>query len=87
MSQKVSPEKLESYFQTKTKEAKQGGYLFNPDEEFTKSVLEGILQNEARYGYGACPCRLASGNKEQDLDMVCPCDYRDSDLSRFGTCY
>jgi len=87
MSEKISPEKLENYFQVKTKEAKQGGYLFNPDEAFTKSVLEGILQNEDRYGYGACPCRLASGNKEQDLDMVCPCDYRDSDLSRYGTCY
>ena len=35
----------------------------------------------------ACPCRLASGKKIKDLDIICPCDYRDSDLSEFGTCY
>lgn len=86
-NQGISPEKLEKYFQDKTKEAKVGGYFLNPDEDFTKSVLEGVLQNEVRYGYGACPCRLAEGIKEKDLDMVCPCDYRDADVSQFGTCY
>ncbi|HTP57862.1 MAG TPA: ferredoxin-thioredoxin reductase catalytic domain-containing protein, partial [Spirochaetia bacterium] len=43
--------------------------------------------NEARYGYWACPCRLASGSKEQDLDIICPCDYRDPDLDQYDTCY
>jgi rubrerythrin len=35
----------------------------------------------------ACPCRLASGSKEEDLDIICPCDYRDPDLSEYGACY
>jgi rubrerythrin len=35
----------------------------------------------------ACPCRLASGNKPDDIDIICPCDYRDADLNEFGTCY
>ncbi len=69
------------------KEAEEGGYHFNPDKEFVKNLVKGLLTNERRYGYMACPCRLASGNKEEDLDLVCPCDYRDQDLVEYGACY
>jgi len=30
---------------------------------------------------------LASGNKADDLDIICPCDYRDPDLTDYGACY
>jgi rubrerythrin len=30
---------------------------------------------------------LADGTRDQDLDIICPCDYRDPDLDEFGTCY
>jgi ferredoxin-thioredoxin reductase catalytic chain len=59
----------------------------NPDEEFVRDLIRGLLENEKRYGYEACPCRLASGVEEQDRDIQCPCDYRDRDLSEFGQCY
>ena len=45
------------------------------------------MVNQERYGYQSCPCRLASGEKEKDLDIICHCDYRDSDLDEYGTCY
>ena len=69
------------------KEAEAGGYHLNPDVQFTKELVKGILVNERRYGYWNCPCRLASGSKEDDLDIICPCDYRDPDLTDYGTCY
>jgi ferredoxin-thioredoxin reductase catalytic chain len=69
------------------REAEASGYHLNPDEEFTRSLVEGLLINEKRYGYLACPCRLADGDKKSDLDIICPCDYRDSDLNDFNTCY
>jgi ferredoxin-thioredoxin reductase catalytic subunit/rubredoxin len=69
------------------REAERGGYHLNPDEQFTLGLMDGLLENEARYGYQACPCRLASGVRAEDLDIICPCDYRDPDLSEFGTCY
>jgi ferredoxin-thioredoxin reductase catalytic subunit len=69
------------------REAEQSGYHLNPDREFTRGLVAGLLRNEERYGYWACPCRLAAGVKEQDLDIICPCDYRDPDLDEFGTCY
>jgi len=69
------------------KDAIDGGYRINPDTEFVKNLVRGLLRNEQRYGYRACPCRLASGKKEEDLDIVCPCDYRDVDIGDFGACY
>jgi ferredoxin-thioredoxin reductase catalytic subunit len=68
-------------------EAESAGYHLNPDVEFTKNLVRSLIVNERRYGYRACPCRLASGIKEDDLDIICPCDYRDADLIDYGTCY
>lgn len=68
-------------------EAESSGYHLNSDEEFTKDLIKGLIINEERYGYQACPCRLASGNKSQDLDIICPCDYRDPDLDEYDACY
>ena len=68
-------------------EGEAAGYSLNPDVEFTLDVVEGLLANEERYGYWACPCRLAEGNRAQDLDIICPCDYRDADLDEYGACY
>jgi ferredoxin-thioredoxin reductase catalytic chain len=69
------------------REAEAGGYHLNPDVEFTRALVEGLLVNEKRYGYRACPCRLADGDRTEDLDMICPCDYRDPDLTQYGACY
>jgi ferredoxin-thioredoxin reductase catalytic subunit len=68
-------------------EAESGGYHLNPEIELTKELVNGLLANEKRYGYPACPCRLSTGVKEEDLDIICPCYYRDADVSEYGTCY
>ncbi len=68
-------------------QARQGGYNLNKDADFVRGLVRGLLVNEKRYGYRACPCRLASGEKDQDQDIICPCDYRDADLTDFGACY
>ncbi|MDD3069635.1 MAG: ferredoxin-thioredoxin reductase catalytic domain-containing protein [Methanoculleus horonobensis] len=68
-------------------EAEAGGYHTNPDREFTCDLVRGLLANRERYGYISCPCRLATGNRDDDLDIICPCDYRDPDLADYGACY
>ena len=68
-------------------EAESRGYHLNPDLPFTLELVRGLIVNEKRYGYPSCPCRLAMGKKEKDLDIICPCDYRDPDLSLYGACY
>lgn len=83
----ISKEEIEKTYQRLKQDAEKSGYHLNPDEEFTKSLVEALLINEKRYGYWACPCRLASGVKEEDLDIICPCDYRDADILEYGVCY
>lgn len=83
----VSESDVDRVYLKLKKEAEDGGYRFNPDSEFTKNLIRGLLKNEQRYGYRACPCRLASGKSAEDLDIVCPCDYRDPDLTEYGACY
>jgi ferredoxin-thioredoxin reductase catalytic subunit len=83
----VRPEDVERLYRKLREEAESGGYHLNPDEEMTRELIEGLLVNEQRYGYQACPCRLASGEKENDLDIICPCDYRDPDVVEYGACY
>ena len=78
---------MEALYQQLKREFEESGYYLNPDIEFVKMLLESLITNEKRYGYQACPCRLASGNKEEDIDIICPCDYRDPDLAEFGACY
>ncbi|MBC7130353.1 ferredoxin:glutaredoxin reductase [Candidatus Bathyarchaeota archaeon] len=68
-------------------DARTHGYYLNPDSAFLNNLLEGLKQNEERYGYPSCPCRLASGKFEFDRDIICPCDYRDPDIAEYGSCY
>ncbi|MBL8029501.1 MAG: ferredoxin:glutaredoxin reductase [Fibrobacteres bacterium] len=63
------------------------GYNLNPDRDFTRELIRGLLINERRYGYWACPCRIAGKTQAEDLDIICPCDYRDPDLDEHGMCY
>jgi ferredoxin-thioredoxin reductase catalytic subunit len=84
---KIPREQIDKLYKKLYEEAEFSGYHLNPEEEFTKELVEGLLVNEERYGYWACPCRLASGKKDKDLDIICPCDYRDPDLNDYDTCY
>ena len=63
------------------------GYFFNKDRTFVDDLLNSLLINKERYGYMSCPCRLASGQKEKDADIICPCVYREPDVKEFGSCY
>ena len=42
-----------------TAEAKAGGYIINPDEEFVMDLMVGLVTNRERYGYIGCPCQKA----------------------------
>ena len=83
----ISPERVEKVYAHLDEWAESTGYHLNPDREFTRDLVESLLINRKRYGYQACPCRLASGDKEKDRDIICPCVYRDPDLEEYGRCY
>ncbi len=83
----VNQAEIDKLYEVLKLEAESGGYHLNPDAAFSKELIKGLIVNEKRYGYRACPCRLASGEKSNDLDIICPCDYRDPDLLEYDACY
>lgn len=63
------------------------GYFFSNDKDRVTDLLEALLFNKERYGYMCCPCRLSSGDRKADADIICPCQYREPDVKEYGSCY
>ncbi|MGO9612970.1 MAG: ferredoxin-thioredoxin reductase catalytic domain-containing protein [Dissulfurispiraceae bacterium] len=80
----MTPERL---CEILSKYASSRGQELNKDKDFVMDIMRGLLRNEERFGYRSCPCRLASGQKERDTDIICPCVYKDPDIKDFGSCY
>jgi ferredoxin-thioredoxin reductase catalytic subunit len=78
---------VEKLYETLKKIQEPKGYYFNTDRELVSDLLSSLLLNKERYGYMACPCRLASGDRQADEDIICPCVYRTPDVQEFGSCY
>ena len=82
----MKKEAQELYNRLKPLQEKKG-YYFSDDTELVSDLMEALLINRERYGYMACPCRLAIGDKDNDKDIICPCIYRIPDVEEFGSCY
>jgi len=79
--------KVEQLYETLKKSQEAKGIYFNKDRDLVFELLESLILNKGRYGYMACPCRLACGDREKDKDIICPCEYRAPDLEEFGACF
>jgi len=77
----------EELYQMLKKSQEPKGYYFNKDLERVFDLMAALLFNKERYGYMGCPCRLVSGDKENDRDIICPCVYRTPDVEEYGSCY
>lgn len=82
----MNPEVDRLYRQLKTVQEPRG-FPFNTDMERVSELLEALLVNKERYGYMVCPCRLATGERARDKDILCPCAYREEDVVEYGSCY
>jgi ferredoxin-thioredoxin reductase catalytic chain len=78
---------VEKLYETLRKIQEPKGYYFNKDKRGVFELLEALHVNKKRYGYMSCPCRLASGDREKDQDIFCPCAYREPDVKEYGSCY
>ncbi|MCK5098139.1 MAG: ferredoxin:thioredoxin reductase [Desulfobacteraceae bacterium] len=79
--------KAEQLYEALKKSQEAKGIYFNKDKDLVLELLEALISNKERYGYMACPCRLACGERENDKDIICPCEYRAPDLEEFGACF
>ncbi|MFX0033068.1 MAG: ferredoxin-thioredoxin reductase catalytic domain-containing protein [Candidatus Hodarchaeota archaeon] len=67
--------------------SKKNNWILNKDQNTFNELIEGLVVNKKRYGYQSCPCRLASGKRDLDRDLICPCEYAPLDVKEFGACY
>ena len=55
--------------------ASKNEFRVNPGREKVDMLLEGIFGNEKSCGLKYCPCRLRTKEFEEDLKIVCPCNF------------
>jgi len=79
--------KPEELYEMLKKSQEPKGYFFSNNLERVMDLMSALLLNKDRYGYMCCPCRLASGDRERDRDIICPCAYRSPDVAEYGSCY
>ncbi len=65
----------------------KNNWILNKNPSAFNDLIDGLVHNKKTYGYQSCPCRLATGNRELDRDLICPCDYALDDVKEFGACY
>ncbi|WP_019176946.1 ferredoxin-thioredoxin reductase catalytic domain-containing protein [Methanomassiliicoccus luminyensis] len=50
-------------------------FKVNPDKEFVRTLAKGELENLKNHGLKYCPCRITAGEPEEDLNLICPCNF------------
>lgn len=50
-------------------------FQVNPDADKVGLLLKGIFENEKNHGLKFCPCRLRTKDWEEDLKLICPCNF------------
>ena len=51
-------------------------FKLNDDIKHVEFVAEGVLQNEKNSGLKLCPCRISFGTYENNLELLCPCNFK-----------
>jgi len=77
-------EKVKNYV---IKYAAKEGFDLNPDENIVNLVIEGLVRNKLKYKKQYCPCRIVSGDPEEDRPKICPCKWHKEEIERDGHCH
>ncbi|MEK7664535.1 MAG: ferredoxin-thioredoxin reductase catalytic domain-containing protein [Patescibacteria group bacterium] len=67
--------------------AKENGIQLNPDKKIVERIVNGLLENEKKYGKKYCPCRRISGSAEEDEKKICPCFWHKDEIKKDGRCF
>jgi ferredoxin-thioredoxin reductase catalytic chain len=67
--------------------AASSGFKLNPDEKALDRVFKGLVRNNLKFGARYCPCRVKSGDKEKDKDIICPCVFHKKEIEDQGSCH
>ena len=87
----VDPESIEFKNELKKtikfteKVLKQFDFVYNPDNEITKSIHFGLTRNNLIYNKRYCPCFFVTKTKE---DRICPCKPAlEEEIPKQGFCH
>lgn len=50
-------------------------FQVNPNSEKANMLIDGVFSCEENHGMKYCPCRLIAKDFEEDLKLVCPCNF------------
>lgn len=54
---------------------KNNEFQVNPNSEKVNMLIEGVFSCDENHGMKYCPCRLIAKDFEEDLKLVCPCNF------------
>ena len=83
----MDDKKVENLTENYRKYAEVNGFKLNPDKKVIERLVNGLLENEKKYGARYCPCRRVAGNKEEDRPKICPCQWHREEIERDGHCF
>jgi len=66
--------------------AEKEGIKLNPNENIVNVIFNGLLKNKEKKGSMFCPCRIPTGDEEEDKKIVCPCVYHLEEIKKDGHC-
>ncbi len=66
--------------------AKKTGIKLNPNGKIVDRIINGLLKNKQKYGAIYCPCRVVTGDKEKDKEIICPCIFHKKEIELQGRC-
>lgn len=67
--------------------AKKKGFVLNQNAKELADIISGLSRNKINFGKQYCPCRLRTGDKEKDRDIICPCIYHRDEIEKDGHCH
>lgn len=67
--------------------AEKRGIQLNPQEERVDEVVKGLAARQQKFGKRYCPCRIITGDAEEDRKIICPCVYYEAELKKDGMCH
>ena len=67
--------------------AKAKGFVLNPNKRIVENIAKALLKKEANVGAQYCPCRVVTGNKEEDKKIICPCIFHEKEVEDDGHCF
>jgi ferredoxin-thioredoxin reductase catalytic subunit len=51
-------------------------FKLNPDQKHVDMIAKGVLKNQDKFGLKLCPCRMRENTRENDLELICPCNFK-----------